>query len=1006
MFIRNIFPHPTRFLRLAALLALLWSIHPFALALDPAGGLDSYRHDLWSELEGAPRLIDALAQTADGWLWIGSRQSGLLRFDGVRFHPYVSADGSELQGFTISVLRPAPDGTLWIGYGRGGLTMLRGGKYTHLLTPQQTGSVYAIAIGADQAAWVATDRGLFRVVGARVERIDATLGYGGAAAEYVLADGAGRIWAADGLTLYRREANERNFRAVRQAGVNPTLLEARDGSVWLLLGKRFERVAPPAARVVPAPPGRSSSFQSAFDRDGNAWSGNCPVGLCVVRPADWRNADRFTPVGAAERFDQPWQMTSLSVLSMMEDGDGSLWIGTHAGLERLRDGAVHMVSGTFDRGQVPVALHPDGSLHALQIRKLDDTSSLARVVDSRLQPLPNRIHATALDTAPDGTLVLAGQQGIERHTPHGVERIALPPLPPAQAAAVRITKVKAGTSELWLWLSAGRAQVWHYRDGRWDALLPGGQPREIAMDGAGVTYFGYSGNRLRIVNGGAAREYGPADGIDIGIFNYIAPGAPLLISGDKQMQILKNGHFHTVKSEVPGGLGPVSGFAIGPGGERWLNAEKGILRVTAPDWTRTMQDPRVPLRGTLFDAADGYPGGAAHGRLTNTALAAPDGRLWFTGERGLAWVDPHNVTGNAATPDVAVLSLSANGRRHAVRGPVALPEGTRDVQIDYTTPSLRMPGRVTFRYRLAGTDAWEDAGARRTAFFQHLSPGDHAFEVMAANENGVPSRVTTLRFRIAPRLTQTARFNVLCILAALLAVALAYRLRTRQLAARVEDRLLVRVRERESIARALHDTFLQSLQGTVLSMHAAIVRLPPDSQVRTDLERVLTRAEAVLAEGRDEVKGLRGAVATAAEFHEALLRDIGLTHPDGEARLHLDAPHGVGQLRPRLYHDVFAIAREAVTNALRHTAGPVTLHVDGDARAFSLAVADQGAGLGDYADGKPGHFGLAGMRERAALIGGRLQFDSSPAGTRVVLVIPAAQAYAPADAARDRGEPG
>jgi signal transduction histidine kinase/ligand-binding sensor domain-containing protein len=985
-------------LLLSLLLVALCVFSPAARALDPAIGLDGYHHDRWTEQEGAPRFADALAQTEDGWLWIAGRQSGLTRFDGVRFHPYESADGSRPQGPNISVLRPGPGGALWIGHGSGGVSVLRRGAFRHLLAPDQTRSVYANAIAADGTAWVASKRGLFHIAGDQVKRVGAERDYPSERAEYVLADRAGRIWAADGIALYLLAPGEKRFTRVRDVRADPMLLEARDGSVWLVLGKQFERVAPATAPVLPASRGRSSSFQSLFDADGNLWSGNCPVGVCALRQADWQAAASFSPLGAAERFDQPWQMTSMTVLSMMEDGDRSIWIGTPAGVERLRDQAVHLVPRLFDRGTAHAALQADGSILAVQVRRLDDTAWLTRIAGGRAGDLPNPLGIRALARAPDGTVVVAGLRGIERHGPGGVQRIPLPPVSAQDQSSARIRKVMAGNEDIWLWF--GRLGTWHYRDGHWTG--PAGSLADdvqaVVADAAGRTYQGYPGNRLRVADGAAVREYGAADGLAVGRFHHIEPGEPLLVSGLAGTQVLAGGRFRDLQAAVPGGLGPISGIVATAGGTRWINAQRGIYRVAAQDWARTMADPALPLRGTLYDALDGYLGGAESGGLSNTAFAAPGGRLWFVGERGMAWIDPADRSvdpaANPATPDVAILSLSAAGRRHLPAATVRLAEGTGDVQIDYTTPSLRMPQRVTFRYRLGGEEAWQDAGTRRTAYFQRLGPGEHTFEVMAINESGVASRVTALRFSIAPTLTQTWWFYPACGVAALLAVALAHRLRMRQLAARIEDRLLVRVRERESIARSLHDTFQQSVQGMLLSLHSVMMKLPEGSPVRAEFERVLQRAEHVLVEGRDEVKGLRGEFATAQAFWEALLRDVELAVPRASSRVTPAGQETVGQLHAPLRRDVYAIVREALTNALRHTAGPVAVQATATGRAFTLSVIDRGPGMGSHAGGKPGHFGLPGMREGAAQIGARLHIHSGQAGTRVTLVIPAGLAYA------------
>ena len=217
--------------------------------------------------------------------------------------------------------------------------------------------------------------------------------------------------------------------------------------------------------------------------------------------------------------------------------------------------------------------------------------------------------------------------------------------------------------------------------------------------------------------------------------------------------------------------------------------------------------------------------------------------------------------------------------------------------------------------------------------------------------------------------------------------AWAYRLRTRRLAERIEGELMARMRERESIARSLHDTFLQGVQGMLLRMHSVLTGLPADSPVRTELERVLENAEQVLEEGRDEVQGLRQGFANVDAFWQGLLRDVELILPGGSQRLALAAAAGsVDRLPVRLRRDVHAIVREALVNALRHTPGPVRLSADAGQRDVTLTVGDEGSG--GCAMDKPGHFGLQGMRERALQIGARLRIESSPAQTRITLAIP------------------
>jgi ligand-binding sensor domain-containing protein len=173
--------------------------------------------------------------------------------------------------------------------------------------------VYAIAALADGTTWIASASGLFRIRNDVATRIGAAQGYAGDHAQYVLADRAGRVWVANDTSLDVLDAGATTFRHVRETRPDPMLVEAADGSIWLVLGKAFAQVGT-AARARPAAPsfGTASSYQSGFDGDGNLWSGNCPVGLCVLRPDHWQGRAAFGAMGGNERLEQPWQLTSLA----------------------------------------------------------------------------------------------------------------------------------------------------------------------------------------------------------------------------------------------------------------------------------------------------------------------------------------------------------------------------------------------------------------------------------------------------------------------------------------------------------------------------------------------------------------------------------------------------------------------------------------------------------------------------------------------------------------------
>lgn len=981
-------------IRFFVFLLAFGSVQPAAHALDPKLGLSGYRHERWGEGDGAPSLIDAIAQTEDGWLWLASRHAGLHRFDGVRFLPYATSDGSRPQNPGISAMLPDSGNSLWIGHGAGGLSVLRGQRIHHILKPDQTRSVFAFAHGQDGSIWAATGRGLYQIRNDVATRVDTARGYEAATSSYVMADSQGRVWAADWANLYLLEPGQSIFRKVRKVELSPLVLESPDGSVWLVIGKKFERLSPPATRAGSYRTARASSFQSGFDKDGNLWSGNCPVGICVVRPGVWQDKPGFDVLASPERLDQPWQMSSLSVQSVFIDREGSVWLGTAAGLERLRDQPIHMVKELMDRGIVHALPHPDGRIVVIEKNGLHGPHTLSEIVDGKLVRHDNPLDFQVMARTPGGSLILAGSRGIERHDAAGVTPIPLPPVPQEAGKPLRFMSLAAGNDDLWLRI--GTHGTWRFSKGEWhrpDVKNMSGH--EIAVDRAGRAYLS-SYTRLAMVAGQNVHEI-PFDERRFGSIIKIHAGEQVIVSGSTGLGVMKNDRLHAIQIAAGKKIGQISGIARASDGQVWMNSSQGLLRVSAADWERTMRDPGQALKADLFDSLDGYVGGGEAVRLNDTVFFARDGRLWLSGERGPAWLDPGALRANRITANVEILGLTANGRRYPPSATIMLGDGAQDLQIDYASPSLRIPQRVRFQYRMVGVDRqWVDAGARRTAFYQNLAPGRHSFEVVAINESGMRSPYTsTLAFEITPHMTQTWWFYTLCAAAALTILLILYRMRMRHLATRLEERFEIRASERESIARALHDTFLQSLQGLFFSMQAVMSKLPAHSPARIEFGVLLERARRVLAEGRDEVKGLRSEFGSGAAFWEVLQRDVFLIVPDGCERVELAGPEGIDSLQPQIHHNVYAVVREAVVNALRHTESSVFVSTSSDARAFVLTVTDHGPGQGQHKAGKPSHFGLQGMREHAEQIGGRLDIDDVEAGgTRVTLTVPARLAYA------------
>jgi signal transduction histidine kinase len=345
--------------------------------------------------------------------------------------------------------------------------------------------------------------------------------------------------------------------------------------------------------------------------------------------------------------------------------------------------------------------------------------------------------------------------------------------------------------------------------------------------------------------------------------------------------------------------------------------------------------------------------------------------------------------------------LRTDQQEYVVRPGLTLPPRTRNLELDFTAATLSIPERVRFRYRLVGLEeGWRNAGARRVAFYTNLEPGDYRFEVLACNEDGVWGMTpASFAFRIAPTFVQTIWFKLLCALLALLLMALLYWRRMLAVTQRISERLRERLRERERIARALHDSFLQSVQALMMQFDLIKHSLGADDPLHGRIEHALTTADDVLREGREQVLALRLNHEQAGDLETAL---SGLGHilgPRYQTGFALQVSGVARPFRADAAAEAYAICREALQNAFRHAhSAQVRVELRYERSHFTLRVSDQGRGMDAavYERGyRPGHFGLTGMRERAHDVGGTLEIDSTLGqGTTVTLLLPARRAYA------------
>jgi signal transduction histidine kinase/streptogramin lyase len=432
----------------------------------------------------------------------------------------------------------------------------------------------------------------------------------------------------------------------------------------------------------------------------------------------------------------------------------------------------------------------------------------------------------------------------------------------------------------------------------------------------------------------------------------------------------------------------------------WLAGVSGIFRFPAGEISLAPESREGAVDYEQFGIDDGLSSPQASLGVPNMTIT-PGGRLWVATVHGLAGLDLTHSPGPSLKPLIYADEVTIGRNKQPAGRELILPPGTHHVELHFDSLELSSPEKIRFQYRMDGVDSnWLDADSTRTAVYTSIPNGAHAFHIRACNARGIWDR-TGIVYPVTqqPYFYETAWFRSLAVAITLVLLLSAYRFRLQQLERRADERLQDRIVERERIAREIHDTLLQGIQGLILRFQAIAEKLPPGSFSQQAMENDLDRAEQLLMEGRDRVKELRGSVETGRdvfrslrEAGEELARDF-----PGDFRATLQGEPR--DLHPVVAEEIYRLGLEALTNAFHHAeARQIGLALSYTKARLRLEVSDDGQGINSTVldrGHRPGHYGLIGMRERATRIGAQLEVSSRPgSGTVIALDVAAAIAYA------------
>ena len=994
-----------------------------ASALDPSRTVSQYIRSSWgAEKSFASSSVTAIAQTTDGYLWIGT-DKGLIRFDGLNFRQFEQANPSSFGIGPVQALLADEQGSLWVLLRSTKLLRYRDGSF-ELVRGEGENGITTIGPG----------------VGNRILLSSLAMGtlvYDGERFESASSEPVSAKHQAGALT---ETPDERSTRLSWSTGLAPHRLAAptsavisiattADGKIWLgtenrglfYLHEGQVSVPPkglPGAKVSCLLPVENSELWIGTAKGVVRWNGTeltrsgvppsllHAEALSMIRDRDaniWvgttRGLLRFNANGisALARSDSAG---SSAVTALFEDREGDIWIGGPRGLERLRDSAFITYSVHAFKSQGIGPLYVDGHDH---IWLAPIAGGLGTLKGGIIQPFqsaePGRDIVYSI-TGRGNDLWLGRQRGGLTHLRYTNGRLTAKSYTQADGLAQNSVYAAYASRDGTVWSGTLSGGVSALRNGHITTYttangLASDTVSSIAEDADGTMWFG-TPNGLSAFSKNGWRTYAARDGFSSPDVNSLLrdSNGVLWIGTAAGLAFLSDNQIHVPRA-VPDSLHePIFGMAEDKNGWLWIATAGHVLQVKG---ISLMRDALGGADVREYGPEDGLQGTEGVKRY-QSVVTDSQGRIWFSTNRGVSVVNPARATVNPIPALVHIETISADGTPVDLRGPVRIPPAKQKTTFRYAGVSLSNSERVRYRYKLDGFDRqWSEPVTNLEATYGNLGAGSYRFRVIASNCDGLwNGSEAAIGFEVEPTLWQTWWFRLACVFCAGLATLAVYRVRMHQLTQLLNVRFEERLAERTRIAQELHDTFLQGLLSVSMQLQVAVDQLPDNSPARATMNHVLEVMGPVIEEGRNTIRGLRSSIENPNDLTSSLSRipqELGKPGVD----FHVVVEGAPLPLRPAVRDEVYHIGREALVNAFRHSgANSIDLHLEYAPSQLRILVHDDGRGIDPQVlhSGRDGNRGLSGMRERAEKIGARVKILSrAGGGTEVEFRLPSDIAF-------------
>jgi PAS domain S-box-containing protein len=741
-----------------------------ARALDPNRLPSQYVREQWTAETGFPGgAVNGMAQTADGYLWIGADR-GLIRFDGFNFRPVSLAPIATASNVPIVQLLTDAGGKLWVRPQGAFLIRQKNSKFESV--PYDLPAITALSIDNHGGVLVSgIGQGTFRFTADDVHK----LGPSSPPVISMAETADGKVWLGtlgDGLFFLTggRATNvnaglpDRKINSLLPIGEE--LWVGTDTGLYHGNGTGFRRFELPSFL------GTVQVLSILRDHDSNIWVGTT------------RGLLRINAKGIS--FSEENELRGDGGINVLfEDREENLWIGGGRGLGRIRDSA--FVTYSLDRDRRfehngPVYVDPEGRTWLAPAQ-----GGLYVLHNGRVQPVtsipPNEV---VYSISGRGDVVWAGRQR------EGLTRLqfrngAIASQSYTQANGLAQNNVYAvyESRDGAVWAGTLNGGVSKFKDGHFttytttNGLAANSVSSILETRDSAMWYATPSG--LSSFSNGQWRTYTTAEGLPSPEVNCLfEDSSGTLWSGTSAGLAF----FASNRFQVPHGSPDVLreqivGMADDKSGRFWIATSDHLLRV-----------PRDKLLSGILKAVDAREYDQADGlestkgvKRSQSVVSDSVGRIWFSLRSGLSVVDPSQINDNSVPALPHIEAITADDNPVDLAGSVRIPPTPRRITFEYTGLSLAAPGRIRFRYFLESFDrSWGQPVAAREAVYTNLGPGSYRFRLVASNSEGLwNGPETAIAFNVAPAYYQTYWFRLLCVAALLAFLWGLHRLRVQQL---------------------------------------------------------------------------------------------------------------------------------------------------------------------------------------------------------------------------------